>query len=144
MEKGMKKIVCVVFLMFSMSAFADGFKSVEATRVFADGLMEQFSQKKFVEALNSAKIYWPLPPIEIDGMANQIDQQWPTIDKRFGKYTGREFIKSKKIGSSFVRYYYLHKFENHAIYWQIDFYKPNDQWIINSIKFLDTLENLYE
>lgn len=140
----MKIIVCAVCLILSTGTFADSLKSIEDTKVFADGLVEQFSQRKFSEALNSAKPYWPIPAIEIDGMANQIDQQWPTVDKRFGKYTGKEFIKIKKIGSSFVRYYYLHKFENHAIYWQIDFYKPNDQWKINSIKFLDTLENLYE
>jgi hypothetical protein len=140
----MKKLASLVCLILSTNSFADGFKSIEATKIFADGLMEQFIQKKFSEGLNSTKPYWPIPTIEIDGLANQIDQQWPTVDKRFGKYTGKEFIKSKKIGSSFVRYYYLHKFENHAIYWQIDFYKLNNQWKINSIKFLDAIENLYE
>ena len=77
-------------------------------------------------------------------MANQINQQWPLVDQRFGAAISKEFIKEKSIGESFVRYYYLHKFENHSIYWQIDFYKPRDYWQINSIIFLDSLEPLYE
>lgn len=140
----MKKIALLVCLIFSTGVFANELKTIDSTKVFADGLMENFVQRKFSEALNLAKPYWPIPAVEIDAMANQIDQQWPTVDKRFGKYMGKEFIKSKKIGSSFVRYYYLHKFENHAIYWQIDFYKPADQWKVNSIRFLDSLEILYE
>lgn len=140
----MKSLIFAIVVFMSASTFADELKSIEATKIFSDEIMEKLVKNKFSEALNSTKPYWPLPAIEIDSLANQIDQQWPIIEKRFGKYTGKEFIKSKKIGSSFIRYYYLHKFENHAIYWQIGFYKSKEQWKINSITFLDSLEGLYE
>ncbi|BDX08329.1 hypothetical protein [Planctobacterium marinum] len=140
----MKLRFLFTLLFLSFSTLADGFKSEQEAKEFTDKMMEQFVNKKFQQGLNEAKKYWPLPDVEIDGLANQIAQQWPIVDQRFGQAIDSEFVSEKRIGESFLRYYYLHKFENHAIYWQIDFYKPRDEWKINSILFLDTLETLYE
>jgi hypothetical protein len=141
----MKKIiVTALFFIFSISVHAAGFSSKDDARKYADKLMDHFVKKEFQVGLNDAKKYWPIPAVEIDGMANQINQQWPIVDQRFGAAISKEFVKEKNIGESFVRYYYLHKFENHSIYWKIDFYKPRDAWQINTIVFLDNLEPLYE
>jgi hypothetical protein len=131
-----------VFL-FSSGAFAEGFKSPEETRQFADKLIGYFVQTKFTEGLNLAKPYWPLPAVEIDGMANKINQTWPLVDQRMGKSLGSEHIKSIPLGSSFIRHIYLQKLEHHVIYWQIDFYRPKSEWKINTINFLDSLDPLF-
>ena len=34
---------------------------------FSDNLMKQLSKEKFDAGFNSAKKYWPIPPVEIDG-----------------------------------------------------------------------------
>ena len=101
-------------------------------------------EEQFQKAFDNAKQYWPLPSIEIDGLVNQINQQWPIVNSRFGRGLGIEFIREEKIGESFVRYFYLHKFENHALYWRIDFYKPKKEWKINHFVYLDSLDILYE
>jgi hypothetical protein len=125
-------------------ALAGGFKTEQEVRSFTDKLMNHFIKADFQGGLNSAKQYWPLPEVEIDGMANKIKQQWPIVDQRFGKAIAKEFVKEKRIGKSFLRYYYLHKFEKHSIYWQLDFYKPREEWQINQITFRDMLDSLYE
>jgi len=130
--------------MLSNSALAGGFKTEQECRSFADKLMDQFVNANFQEGLNNAKQYWPIPEVEIDGMANQIKQQWPIVNQRFGKAVAKEFVRKKRIGKSFLRHYYLHKFENHSMYWQIDFYKPREEWKINKIIFLDRLDPLFE
>jgi hypothetical protein len=141
----MKKIILLVwFIVLANSVQAGGFKTEKECRSFSDTLMDHFVAANFQEGLNSAKPYWPLPEVEIDSMANQIKQQWPVVDQRFGKAIDKEFIKEKRLGKSFVRFYYLHKFEKHAIYWQIDFYKPHEEWLINHITFLDKLDSLFE
>lgn len=140
----MKKLLLSLLCLVSCATFAEGFKTEAEAREFSDKMMDQFINKKFQQGLDAAKPYWPLPDVEIDGLANQIAQQWPIVDQRFGQAIEAEFISEKRIGNSFLRYYYLHKFENHAIYWQIDFYKPREDWKINSILFLDTLETLYQ
>lgn len=140
----MKLFTVFIALFFSVSALAEGFKTEEEARQFSDRLLDHFVAGEFEEGLDAAKPYWPLPPVEVDGMANQITQQWPMIAQRFGKPLSKEFIKKERIGDSFIRFYYLHKFEKHAIYWQVDFYKPVDIWKINSMIFLDSLDFLYE
>lgn len=137
-------LILISILIFSTSINAAGFSSKKETRKYADKLMDYFVKKQFSAGLNDAKKYWPLPVVEIDGLANKINQQWPIVDKRFGKAISKEFIKSKSIGNSFVRYYYLHKFEKHSIYWRFDFYKPRNEWKINTLIFLDNLDSLYE
>ncbi len=140
----MKHILVIFLTILSFQANAGEFSTPKETKAFADKIMNLFIQKKFSQGLNETKEYWPLPPVEIDGLLNQIKQQWPIVDQRYGQSTGKEFIRSEKIGHSFVRYFYLHKFQNHAIYWRFDFYKPKDKWRINSITYLDDLEVLYE
>lgn len=130
-----------VLILFN--SFAGGFTTKGEIRAFADTLMDHFVKAEFQEGLNLAKKYWPIPEVEIDGLANQIKQQWPIVDQRFGQSIEKEFISEKKIGESFIRYYYLHKFENHSIYWQLDFYKPRDLWKVNTLIYLDNLEPLF-
>ncbi len=140
----MRNIICLVLVLVTNFASAEGFKSENEVRSFADGLMDQFVSKQFEQGLNTARPYWPIPDLEVDGLINAILQQWTIVDQRFGQAVGREFIKQERIAQSFLRFYYLHKFENHSIYWKIDFYKPRDEWKINSIEFLDALEPLFE
>jgi len=105
--------------------------------------MQHFVREEFIKGLDIAKAHWPLPPVEIDGLANQIKTQWSIVRQRFGKPAGIELIKEERIGTSFVRFYYLHKFENHAIYWRFTFYKPKKIWKINGITFKDDLDFLF-
>jgi len=137
-------IVTLMFFFFTLTIQAAGLTSAKDTRVFSDLLVDHFIKKEFSTGLNKAKQYWPIPTVEIDGLANKISQQWPIVDKRFGKAISKEFVKTQRIGESFLRHIYLHKFENHSIYWQIDFYKPRNSWKINTILFLDSLDSLYE
>ena len=139
-----KHLVVAIVLIYSGSSLAEGFKSEKDIREFTDNLMTQIVNEEFQKAFDSAKPYWPLPVVEIDGIVNKINQQWPLVSQRFGKAIGKEFIRKEDIGKSFLRYYYLHKFEKHAIYSRVDFYRPQDEWKINSVVFLDSLDVLYE
>lgn len=134
----------MVLLVYSIIAWSDGFKSEEETRAFSDAFVEQLVAEHFQQGFDAAKPHWPIPVVEIDSIVNKVNQQWPIVRQRFGDPIGKEFICEKRIGTSFLQYYYLHKFEKHAIYWRIDFYKPIDEWKINSVAFLDDLGPLYE
>ena len=140
----MKHIIPSALLLFSIFSYGQGFQSEKEARNFSDKLMDYFVAEKFHDGLNMAKPYWPLPAVEIDALANQINQQWPIINQRFGQAISKEYVKEKRIGKSFLQYYFIHKFENHSLYWRFDFYKPDDKWKINQIIFLDNLEALYE
>jgi hypothetical protein len=136
--------IVLLLLLISSVSLADSLDSTDQTRQLADKMINHFAKKEFQEGLALAKPHWPLPEVEIDGLANQIATQWPMVDQRFGISTGKEFIREERIGKSFIRYYYLHKFQNHAIYWLFTFYRPSDKWKVNGVTFKDDLESLFK
>ena len=135
-------MVILTFLLVQ-PAFAAPLQDVSEAKSLSKEIMQHFVKAEFVKGLEIAKAYWPLPPVEIDGLANQINTQWSVVQQRFGEATGMEFIQGERLGESFVRFYYLHKFENHAIYWRFTFYKPKNEWKVNGITFQDNLDFLF-
>lgn len=131
-------------LLGAVALHAAALKNPQETLQLADNVMVHFARAEFHKGLALAKPYWPMPEAEIDGLEASILKQWPIVDSRFGQATGWEFVKEERIGSSFVRYYYLHKFQNHALYWQFSFYKPIRDWVVNGITFKDDVDILYE
>lgn len=115
----------------------------EARKV-ADQAMAFAIQEKFEEAYGSVKPFWPLPAVEIDGLANQMKTQWPMVQQRYGKSLAMEFIREERIGESFVRYTYLQKFERHAIRWMFGFYRPANDWVVNAVSWDDGVSELFE
>ncbi len=140
----MKRMLVVFIALLSLPLTAEGLKTVNQTENLAEKLVTMFYAKDFKGGIDAARPYWPLPQSELDGLTTTIISQWVVVENRFGEATGYELIKKEKIGSSFIRYYYLHKFERHAIYWNITFYRPEDLWVINTISFMDDLEILFE
>ncbi|PHS11849.1 MAG: hypothetical protein COA86_18865 [Kangiella sp.] len=140
----MNKLFGILLLTLVFNVSADTLKNITDTRNLSDKMVKHFILKEFQKGINIAKPYWPLAPVELDSLVNQIEGQWPIVDQRFGKAIDSDFVKKEVIGSSFIRYYYLHKFQKHAIYWQITFYKPKDEWVLNNLLFLDTLDTLFE
>lgn len=135
--------VIALMIIVAQSASAASLKDMSETKSLSNKIMQHFLKAEFAEGLDMAKVYWPLPPVEIDGLANKINTQWSLVQQRFGKPTGMEFLQEETLGESFVRFYYLHKFENHAIYWKFTYYKPKNEWKINGITFQDNLEILF-
>ena len=133
----------VLMIIAAQSASGASLNEISDTKSLSHKIMQHFLKSEFVEGLNIAKAHWPLPPVEIDGLANKINTQWSMVQQRFGKPTGIEFIKEERLGKSFVRFYYLHKFENHAIYWKFTYYKAKNKWKVNGITFRDDLEFLF-
>ena len=142
--RAMRIWLIVLTIIVAQSASAAPLKEISETKSLSNKIMQHFLKADFVEGLEIAKAYWPLPPVEIDSLANKINTQWSIVQQRFGKPTGMEFIQEERLGKSFVRFYYLHKFENHAIYWKFTYYKPKNEWILNGINMEDDFDILFE
>jgi hypothetical protein len=133
----------VCLLLAPVASRADGLATLSDARKVTDRAVALFAQEKFPEGYAALKPYWPLPAVEIDSLAHQTNMQWPIVRQRFGTSIATEFVKQVDGGPSFVRFIHLQKFQNHAIRWVFTFYKPKDQWIINSVSFDDKLETLF-
>jgi len=142
----MRSVLAIVLLSVYLMAIDMPKKIVyiEDPRDVSDKIMVHFVKNDFERGLDVAKKFWILSDRDIDRLGTQIERQWRVISKRFGKSLTQEFIKIQKVGRSFRRYYYLQKFENHAIYWSFTFYRSKSLWQINEINFKDDLSILFE
>jgi len=140
----MKIIVGTILLLMFSFCLAYSIDSTNDTRVIADKMVNHFVKQEFEQGLAIAKPYWPKHTVDIDEFTKKIKTQLPVAEQLFGGATGQEFIREEKIGNSVIRYYFLHKFENHAMYWQITFYKPLNKWKVSAITLKDSIEPLYK
>jgi hypothetical protein len=137
-------LLTVTLSLQAQSTVAPGLATLPETRQLTDRAMNLFRQEKFADAYELLKPHWPLPAVEIEALANQMNTQWPVVRQRYGAAVGTEFIHERKVGGSFVQYTYLHKFERHAIRWVFVFYKPADRWLVNAVSFDDGISQMFE
>jgi hypothetical protein len=135
--------ITILLLTLPCIVSGEGFSSLNNAREITDKAMGYFKLDKISEGYSVLKPYWPLPSVEIDNLINKTTTQWPMVKQRFGESLGTEFIKEERVGKSFVRYTYLHKFNNHAIRWLFILYKPKGQWVINGVSFDDNVNELF-
>ena len=128
----------------AQTASAETIKDVSGTRAFSDKIVGHFLKEEFEKGIALTKKYWSKPSFELDRLTSQLYAQWPPMKKEYGEALGIEFVKATKLNDTYVRYYYLHKFQNHAIYWMITFYKPENGWKINGITFKSDASILFE
>ncbi|MFZ5655473.1 MAG: hypothetical protein ACOY37_00170 [Pseudomonadota bacterium] len=117
--------------------------SENATRVLADRMLDAATGQGLASAIDVVKPHWPLDPAELDGLKSQYAPMWTMVLGRFGRPLGHELVRTEVIGTRFVRYVYLQRFEKHAVRWKVGFYNPGTGWVFNSFKFDDEIEDLY-
>lgn len=61
-----------------------------------------------------------------------------------GKYYGYEFIVEKRLTDSYVLMCYLVKYERQPIRFTFEFYKPNQNWVIQGFKFDGNMDDEIE
>ena len=86
--------------------------------------------------------YWPLPESEISVLRMQTVQQRGMVSERFGQTLDIRLVDEKLVADSILRITYMEKFERHIIRWVFTYYKPRDQWIVNSIEWDDNIDAL--
>lgn len=60
--------------------------------------------------------------------------------KLLGEYIGEEYIYHSGVGSSYVNYIYLVKYERQPLRFTFELYKPKDKWVIYSFKYDDSFD----
>lgn len=135
--------VYTILLQFSSNIFCAPLRSEEEAKKIANNMMNLVAEEQYNEAFSSVKGYWPIPEEEVTNLAILTKNQLLSTKGRFGDVIETEFIRSDKIGKSYIRYIYIQKFEKHATRWQIVFYKPKESWLVNSVIWDDQTHELF-
>ena len=141
----MRYILSILLVILSASTqAAESLSSKAATQALAKEVMESVSKDKLKEGLLKLRPYTVVPVAEFDVQMGQMDLQIPAIAQRFGKSLGYDFVEEEQLGESLVQYVYLQKFEKHVMVWRFIFYKPTNEWLLNTWYFNDQVQPLFK
>lgn len=140
----MKKLIGLLLLtIISTQSYAATFASIDEAEKKLAQAMGHMDKLEVEKGFTTLKSYWPLPGEEIDSVIYQTKQQLPMIKERFGQPLGSEKACVQSIGDSWVRVTYLQKFEKHTLLWKAEFYKPKNEWVLNTFAFHDRWQTLF-
>lgn len=138
-----KILIAIAFAVFAASsAKAGGLKTEADARALADNVMASVGSGDIRSGFEMMKPYLSLSGTEVDSVYLQTKLTRDQYKDRFGGTVATEFISSKTIGSSLVRYLYVERTENTAFVWKFIFYKTKDGWVINSFNWGDIAKEL--
>jgi len=140
----LKYIIAIFVLALSLSALADPITDVSGTKKLCQNAAEAFGSGNPKKSYEILKPHWPLPAEEISNLAYQTESQLKMVSSRFGDILGSDFIGSKEAGNSFVQHTFIAKFEKHAVRFICVFYKPSNEWLVNSVYWDDSTPKLFQ
>ncbi len=88
--------------------------------------------------------YLIIPEHEFLGMLDQMKMQGPAITQRFGKTLSIELAVIEEVGDSLMLVMYLQKFEKHVLRWKFYYYKPDQEWVLNTFTFDDQIFAMFQ
>ena len=135
--------IAALILLAGSQMLAASLKNEEECKALAEKVMKRVGSGEYEEAFDMVAEHWPLPKKEITKLSKTTKAQMTAVAQRFGPLVGSEFIRKDRIKNSYVRYVYLQKYENHATKWEVIFYKPKDVWLVNGVKWNDSVEDLF-
>lgn len=142
MIKILKSTIVSLFILIFITACYEQ-TSNKKTLEISKEVVSLVEQNQIESAFDLLKLHWPLSDSEVDNLMAHTKKQREIVKNRYGLPIGIEFIRTEKIGKSMIRHTFIEKFENHALQWQLSFYKPKDQWVVNSVYWDDKISELY-
>jgi len=121
-----------------------GIPDKAAARAICDRAMEKILVDDVSGAFDLLKAELGAALPEMDALVMQTVTQRSVAASRFGKAIGVAFIKEEEVGDIVLRLTYVEKRSNHGYRWQFTFYKPNDRWLFDGVKWDDRLVGLFE
>ncbi len=143
----MRKILvisCLMFLIVSTAAFAKTLPDENAAKDLSTKIMAKVSKGDLSAAFKMMKPYTFIGPAEIDAIIIQSKASREKAGQKNGKPIGYEFIDSKKVGDSLLRFRYVEKNEKNILFWEFYFYKANEGWVLDSFNWTEAYRPLFE
>ncbi|AWK04508.1 hypothetical protein HYN56_09800 [Flavobacterium crocinum] len=134
----MKRILIITTFFFCKLTYS---------QVSSDEIIKNFfaeyskSPSRAVEKIYNTNTWTMRMTDGIEEMKNEVNKL--TVDY-VGKYYGNELIVKKQLSDSFILYSYMLKYDRQPIRFIFKLYKPNDKWILFSLKIDDSLDDEIE
>ena len=130
-------------ILFVTAAHADTLKTEAELRPFADRVMAAVSGAGLQAGFSVMRPYVVISETELQQALLKMQAQREQWTPRYGKTVGFEYIGTKRIGQSLLRFTYLERTERHALPWMFHFYRTNNGWILSSFLANDLSSELF-
>jgi hypothetical protein len=141
----MKNILMILSLVLvSTNVLADTLPSKAKAKELAKSVMTEISKGNIEAGIQLTKPYLVVPEHEFLALIDQMKMQQPTINQRFGKTISVEVAAIEEVGESLMLVLYLQKFDRHVLRWKFYFYKPRNEWVLNTFTFDDQIHSMFQ
>jgi len=72
----------------------------------------------------------------------KIKNELNNIVKLLGEYYGAELVKTDELSKSYVKLYYLARYDRQPLLFIFTMYKPNDKWRIQQLQFSEKIAEM--
>ncbi|MBU6249727.1 MAG: hypothetical protein KGO47_00980 [Cyanobacteria bacterium REEB417] len=140
------KSILALLLLSPPNAFAQQqvASSTDALRKVLDQSMGSLAKGQIKEGYSTLSLYSSLPSADMQVALEDILNQQPGIQRRFGGRLGYQFLRSEGMGDNLIRWTYLERFEKSAITWNFIGYRGKAGWMISGVTWSGDLERLFE
>lgn len=140
-----KRVLLILSLvLFGSNTFADTLSSKTKAKELAKSVMAEMEKGNMVAGTKLTKPYLIVPEHEYFALIDQMKMQQPLIEQRFGKTISVEVAAIEEVGESLMLILYLQKFDKHVLRWKFYFYKPRDEWVLNTFIFDDQIQTMFQ
>ena len=137
-------VIAILFAcLWAPSALGQTLDSLDDVRALTQRSMDHVLAGKVDDVFIELLPHRPLPENELSMLRMQTLTQRNLVGERFGDSIGIVRVNERIIADSTVRITFIEKFERHVVRWVFTYYKPEDQWLVNSIVWDDDIDALF-
>ena len=143
----MRKILAISFcicLLTLQSVQADPLRSPREVREIADEAMRQIEKKDLKKFFGVLAPYFAIPKTELEEFILTYQNKMRLVENRYGKTIRIQFVKDELTADTVYRVIYFQILEKTFIAWRFIFYKPEDEWIVNTVTFDDNKQKIFD
>ena len=109
----------------------------------SDKFMKEILQEKFTEGFELIEPYFPISAREFQNLIDQTEVQLRGSAPNFGTMIDYEFVREETVNEFLVRYVFVIKHQYTLTRWLFVYYRPDDQWLLNSLNWDDQVSLLF-
>jgi len=139
----MKKPILLIISLFAVSliyAQTQTMKNLDFVKKLSKETSQAIADGDFATAADYIEPYWPMSKTDFEKFQSQATKSFKAISQGLGKSFGSTKINEQNLGDVIFREVYFIQYEESPLRIEYIYYKTQEGWIINGIKWDDQFE----
>lgn len=142
-----RRLAALLLLWFAVLPVqaAEALKSESDVKAFTERVMNAVGRGMLEAAYDAVKKHAVLSATDLDAAAQgtRTQRAAAAFGARYGKTVGYDFIGTRKLGTSMLRFTYIEKTEQHPLPWVFHFYRTDRGWVLSEFGWDGNAAALY-